>query len=132
MVPNIKDVQNKSILEIAQDIERLKELGQKGSLGPADLKGGSITLSNIGNIGGTLLHPVLVSSEVCIGAIGKLQRLPRFETKVEHGKTEEIVVAKQILNVSFNADHRVIDGALATRFNAYIAELMSDFRRVTL
>jgi 2-oxoisovalerate dehydrogenase E2 component (dihydrolipoyl transacylase) len=69
-------------------------------------------LSNVGNIGGTALHPVLVTSEVCIGALGKVQRLPRFETV----NGVETVVAKEILNVSFNADHRVIDGATVARF----------------
>ncbi|EGF81106.1 hypothetical protein BATDEDRAFT_34723 [Batrachochytrium dendrobatidis JAM81] len=118
IVPNVKNVQNKSILEIAADLERLKEAGKKGSIALSDLQGGTITLSNIGNIGGTLLHPVLVTSEVCIGAIGKVQRLPRFETQIDSvtGQSVERVVAKEILNVSFNADHRVIDGATMGRF----------------
>ncbi|KAJ3301661.1 hypothetical protein HDV03_000502 [Kappamyces sp. JEL0829] len=112
VVPNVKDVQNKSIFEIASDLEALKVKGQKGSLGNADLQGGTITLSNIGNVGGTGLHPVLVTSEVCIGALGKVQRLPRFEMV----DGVEKVVAKEILSVSFNADHRVIDGATVARF----------------
>ncbi|KAI8922908.1 2-oxoacid dehydrogenases acyltransferase-domain-containing protein [Entophlyctis helioformis] len=118
IVPNIKNVQDKSIFEVAADIERLKQAGKKGGISPADLQGGTITLSNIGNIGGTLLHPVLVSSEVCIGAIGRVQRLPRFETVFDpvSGRETERVVAKEILNVSFNADHRVIDGATVGRF----------------
>jgi 2-oxoisovalerate dehydrogenase E2 component (dihydrolipoyl transacylase) len=77
-----------------------------------DLQGGTFTLSNIGNVGGTVLHPVLVTSEVCIGALGKVQRLPRFE--VIDGM--EQVVAKEIMHASFNADHRVIDGATVARF----------------
>ncbi|KAH6571764.1 hypothetical protein BASA60_007022 [Batrachochytrium salamandrivorans] len=118
IVPNIKNVQSKSILEIAADLERLKEAGKKGAISLADLQGGTITLSNIGNIGGTVLHPVLVSSELCIGAIGKVQRLPRFETAIDPltGHAIERVVAKEILNVSFNADHRVVDGATVGRF----------------
>lgn len=112
MVPNVKNVQNKSIFEIAADLEQLKIKGQKGSLSNADLQGGTITLSNIGNVGGTGLHPVLVTSEVCIGALGKVQRLPRFEMV----DGVEKVVAKEVLNVSFNADHRVIDGATVARF----------------
>ena len=112
VVPNVKNVQNKSIFEIAADLEQLKIKGQKGSLLNADLQGGTITLSNIGNVGGTGLHPVLVTSEVCIGALGKVQRLPRFEMV----DGVEKVVAKEVLNVSFNADHRVIDGATVARF----------------
>nr|KAJ3422615.1 hypothetical protein HK105_007296 [Polyrhizophydium stewartii] len=118
IVPNVKNVQDKSMFDIAAELERLKEAGRKGAISPADLQGGTITLSNIGNIGGTLLHPVLVSSEVCIGAIGRVQRLPRFEKVVDAATGREIerVVAKEILNVSFNADHRVIDGATVGRF----------------
>ena len=112
VVPNVKNVQNKSIFEIAADLEQFKIKGQKGSLSNADLQGGTITLSNIGNVGGTGLHPVLVTSEVCIGALGKVQRLPRFEMV----DGVEKVVAKEVLNVSFNADHRVIDGATVARF----------------
>eukprot|EP00842_Homolaphlyctis_polyrhiza_P005892 jgi/Hompol1/6303/HPOL_004946-RA len=118
IVPNVKNVQDKSIFEIAAELERLKIAGAKGAIAPADLQGGTITLSNIGNIGGTVLHPVLVSSELCIGAIGKVQRLPRFEKFVDAatGREQERVVAKEILSVSFNADHRVIDGATVGRF----------------
>ncbi|KAI8820369.1 2-oxoacid dehydrogenases acyltransferase-domain-containing protein [Fimicolochytrium jonesii] len=118
IVPNVKNVESKSVLDIASDLERLKESGRKGAISPSDLKDGTITLSNVGNIGGTLLHPVLVSSELCIGAIGRTQRLPRFETVVDPvtGRETERVVAKEVLNVSFNADHRVIDGATVARF----------------
>ncbi|KAJ3210157.1 hypothetical protein HDU67_005616 [Dinochytrium kinnereticum] len=117
VVPNVKNVESKSILEIAGDLERLKEAGKKGALSSADLTGGTITLSNIGSIGGTYLHPVLVTSEVCIGAVGKSMRVPRFEiVKDEQGKKVEKVVAKEILAVSWNADHRVIDGATVARF----------------
>ncbi|KAJ3160691.1 hypothetical protein HDU86_000450 [Geranomyces michiganensis] len=118
IVPNVKNVNSKSILEIAAELERLKNAGSSNSLAAADLADGTITLSNVGNIGGTLLHPVLVSSELCIGAIGRIQRLPRFDTVVDPvtGDKKEVVVAKEILNVSFNADHRVIDGATVARF----------------
>ncbi|KAJ3007130.1 hypothetical protein HKX48_009291 [Thoreauomyces humboldtii] len=118
VVPNVKNCNQKSILDIAADLERLKESGKRNALSPSDMKDGTITLSNVGNIGGTVLHPVLVSSEVCIGAIGKVQRLPRFETVRDPatGRESEKVVAKEILNVSFNADHRVIDGATVARF----------------
>ncbi len=111
-MPNIKNVQLKSIFEIAADLEQLKIKGQKGNLSSTDLQNGTITLSNIGSIGGTALHPVLVTSEVCIGAVGKVQRLPRYETI----NGVETVVAKEVMHASFNADHRVIDGATVARF----------------
>jgi 2-oxoisovalerate dehydrogenase E2 component (dihydrolipoyl transacylase) len=100
-----------SVLDIAVEIERLRLLARDGKLSPGDLTGGTFTLSNIGNIGGTLLHPVLVTSEVCIGAIGKMQVLPRYDSK-----DQSQIVPTEILNVSFNADHRVIDGATVGRF----------------
>lgn len=112
VVPNIKNVQSLSILQIAEEIHRLQEIAKTGKFSSDDLTGGTITLSNIGNIGGTLLHPVLVSSQVCIGAVGKSSRVPRFD--IVDGK--EVVVAKEIMHVSFNADHRVIDGATVARF----------------
>ncbi|KAJ3208638.1 hypothetical protein HDU82_002172 [Entophlyctis luteolus] len=116
IVPNIKDVQNKSILDIAVELDRLKTASAKG-FSNEDLSGGTITLSNIGTIGGTFLHPVIVPNEVCIGAMGRMQRLPRFETvKKSDGTTNDIVVAQSIVPVSWNADHRVIDGATMARF----------------
>ncbi|KAJ3192387.1 hypothetical protein HK101_006624, partial [Irineochytrium annulatum] len=120
IVPNVKNVQQRSIFEIAAELARLKELGARNAIASADLGGGTITLSNIGSIGGTYLHPVLVSSEVCIGAVGKSMRVPRFETVVDRatGEKTEVVVAKEVLAVSWNADHRVIDGATMARFVA--------------
>jgi 2-oxoisovalerate dehydrogenase E2 component (dihydrolipoyl transacylase) len=110
VVPSIRNVESKSILEIAADLSRFKDLGSSNSFSPSDLKPSTITLSNIGNIGGTVLHPVIVQGQVCIGGIGKLSRLPRFV-----GSTLEIKES-YILNVSFNADHRVIDGATMAKF----------------
>ena len=109
LVPNIKDVQDKNIMDVAAEIHRLTESGAKGNLAPSDLQGGTLTVSNIGTIGGTYAKPCLVSSELGIVALGRMQKLPRFD---EAGN----VVAKQILPVSWSADHRVIDGATIARF----------------
>ncbi|KAI9596451.1 2-oxoacid dehydrogenases acyltransferase-domain-containing protein [Syncephalis fuscata] len=119
VVPNIKRVQDKSILEIAAELKRLQEAGQKNGLQPSDFADGTISFSNIGVIGGTYLSPVLVSSEVCIGAIGKIQRLPRFKSIVDPvtGEVTERVIAQHIMNISWSADHRVIDGATVARFS---------------
>ncbi|KAI8907031.1 2-oxoacid dehydrogenases acyltransferase-domain-containing protein [Powellomyces hirtus] len=118
LVPNVKNAHLKSILAIAADLERLKHDGARNALSAHDLADGTITLSNIGNIGGTLLHPVLVASQLCIGAVGRIQTLPRFAS--EHNDTTHppVVRATQVLNVSFNADHRVVDGATLARFVA--------------
>jgi 2-oxoisovalerate dehydrogenase E2 component (dihydrolipoyl transacylase) len=116
MVPNIKNVNRKSILEIAKDLERLKNLAQSGNLQPSDLTGGTITLSNIGSIGGTVLHPCLVHTELVIGAIGRIQTLPRYEEVKIDGKSKDVLIAKDIMECSWNADHRVVDGATLARF----------------
>jgi 2-oxoisovalerate dehydrogenase E2 component (dihydrolipoyl transacylase) len=75
-----------------------------------EVNGGSFTLSNIGNIGGTYLSPVPMPGEIGIGAIGKINKLPRFDEN-------DSVVAKHIMQVSWCADHRVIDGATLARFS---------------
>jgi 2-oxoisovalerate dehydrogenase E2 component (dihydrolipoyl transacylase) len=119
IVPNIKRVQDLSILEIAAELQRLQEAGRTNSISLSDLKDGTITLSNIGMIGGTYLSPVLVSTELCIGAIGKIRRLPRFVTETDPttGQSTEKVVAQSVMNVSWSADHRVVDGATMARFS---------------
>ncbi|KAJ1935906.1 hypothetical protein FBU59_005232, partial [Linderina macrospora] len=91
IVPNIKNVQTKSLIEIAAELQHLVNKGKSGAISGADLKGGTFTLSNVGMIGGTYLSPVVVSSEVCIGAIGKTQRLPRYESVIEDGRVVEKV-----------------------------------------
>jgi 2-oxoisovalerate dehydrogenase E2 component (dihydrolipoyl transacylase) len=115
VVPNIKDVQSKSIIEIAADLSRLMDLGAKGRLSGEDLKGGTFTLSNVGAIGGTYAAPVLVAPEVCIGALGKVRKLPRFVDP--NGDPELGIKADEIMQVSWSADHRIVDGATIARFS---------------
>nr|XP_033772114.1 lipoamide acyltransferase component of branched-chain alpha-keto acid dehydrogenase complex, mitochondrial [Geotrypetes seraphini] len=110
IVPNVKNVQVCSIFEIAAEVNRLQTLGSLGQLGTNDLTGGTFTLSNIGTIGGTYAKPVILPPEVAIGALGKIQVLPRFNSKGE-------VIKVQIMNVSWSADHRIIDGATMARFS---------------
>lgn len=108
LVPNIKNVSFLSIIEIAAELSRLKALAKTGKLSVADLMGGTITVSNIGVIGGTYVAPVIVSSEVAILGIGKARTVPAFD---ERGR----VVKKEIANFSWSADHRVVDGATMAR-----------------
>ncbi|KYO19532.1 lipoamide acyltransferase component of branched-chain alpha-keto acid dehydrogenase complex, mitochondrial [Alligator mississippiensis] len=110
IVPNVKSVQVRSVFEIASELNRLQSLGSSGQLGTNDLTGGTFTLSNIGTIGGTYAKPVILPPEVAIGALGKIQALPRFNGKGE-------VFKAQIMNVSWSADHRIIDGATMARFS---------------
>lgn len=110
LVPNIKRVQTLSVYEIAVELNRLHELGLKGKLGEADLAAGTFSLSNIGSIGGTYAKPVIMPPQVAIGAIGKVQVVPRFDDDGE-------LVKAHVFNVSWSADHRVIDGATMARFS---------------
>ncbi|KAJ2884647.1 hypothetical protein H4R27_001948 [Coemansia aciculifera] len=126
LVPNIKHAQTKSLIDIAADLQHLVQKGKAGAISGADLKGGTFTLSNVGMIGGTYLSPVLVSSEVCIGAFGKVQRLPRFETTIVDGVAVERVVPKHILVASWSADHRVVDGATMARFATLYKQLLEN------
>ncbi|MGO4894683.1 dihydrolipoyllysine-residue acetyltransferase [Flavobacterium sp. W21_SRS_FM6] len=110
VVPNIKGVQHLSLFEIAQKANELVEQGREGKLKSADLKGGTISISNIGVLGGTVATPVINAPESAIVALGKIQRLPRFDAN-------DNVVAVNIMQVSWSGDHRIIDGATMVRFN---------------
>ena len=119
LVPNIKDVSTRSILDIALEITRLQSLAKDGKLPVNDLTGGTITVSNVGSIGGTYVAPVLVQSEVAILGIGKARIIPAFD---EH----ERIVKKDVMDFSWSADHRVVDGAtmarMAERVRAFVEE----------
>ncbi|OBT64570.1 hypothetical protein VE03_06344 [Pseudogymnoascus sp. 23342-1-I1] len=104
LVPVIKNANALSILSIASELARLQALAKAGTLTTADLTGGTITLSNIGNIGGTYVAPVIVEREVAILGIGKRRTVPAF------GEGGE-VVRREVMNFSWSADHRVVDGA---------------------
>jgi len=110
IVPNIKGVQHLSVTQIAEELMRLNELAKRSKLGEKDLKGGTFTISNIGSVGGTYASPVIMPPEVAIGALGKIQRLPRFDQKGQ-------VVPIDLMKVSWCADHRVLDGATVARFS---------------
>ncbi|KAL9032626.1 MAG: hypothetical protein Q9180_006393 [Flavoplaca navasiana] len=108
IVPNIKNVNTLSIVAIASEIQRLQSFALASKLTPADLTGGTITVSNIGSIGGTYVAPILVSSEVAILGMGKKRIVPAFDEEGE-------VVKREVMNLSWSADHRVVDGATVAR-----------------
>ncbi|KAF8661775.1 hypothetical protein HU200_056728 [Digitaria exilis] len=109
VVPNIKKVQSLSILEITKELARLHEMASHNKLSAADIEGGTITLSNIGAIGGKFGSPLLNLPEVAIIALGRIQKLPRFDD-------DENVYPSSTINVTVGADHRVVDGAMVARF----------------
>lgn len=108
VVPVIKDVGSLNVLAIACELVRLQGLAKDGKLSVRDLTGGTITVSNIGNIGGTYLSPVIVEREVAILGVGRMRSVPAFDGE---GK----VVEKKVCNFSWSADHRVVDGATMAR-----------------
>lgn len=110
VVPNIKDCQNKSIIDIAKELNFLQAKGKNGQLTPNDFANGTFSLSNIGVVGGTYTAPCITPPQVSIGAIGTTKCVPRF------GPNDEIRKA-HIVNVSWSADHRVIDGVTMAGFS---------------
>eukprot|EP01018_Ginkgo_biloba_P027884 Gb_40315 [translate_table: standard] len=109
VVPNIKNVQSLSILEITKELQRLVQGASNNKLTSEDVSGGTITISNFGAIGGKFGSPLLNLPEVAIVAIGRIQKLPRFSD-------DGTVYPASIMNVTFGADHRVIDGATVAKF----------------
>ena len=110
LVPNIKNVQDLSIVEIAEHSNRLTEQARAGRMSPNDLKGGTITISNVGAIGGTIATPIISKPQVAIVALGRVQTLPRFDVGGN-------VSAQKIMTISWSGDHRVIDGATMAHFS---------------
>lgn len=110
LVPNVKGVERLSILDIAREVQRLTDAARTGKLRQDDLQGGTISISNIGALGGTFMVPVVNKPEVAIVALGKTQTLPRFDAAGQ-------VVASSIMNISWSGDHRVLDGATMARFS---------------
>lgn len=109
LVPNVKLVQTLSVIDLAQEITRLTNDARTGRVAASDLKGGTISISNIGAIGGTIATPIINKPESAIVALGKLQKLPRFDS---NGSVE----ARSIMQVSWSGDHRTIDGGTIARF----------------
>ncbi|MCU7554184.1 dihydrolipoyllysine-residue acetyltransferase [Alteromonas sp. ASW11-19] len=110
LVPNIKRVQDLSLFEIAEQMQVIIDKAREGKLDGDSLKGGTISISNIGAIGGMTATPVINKPEAAIVALGKTQSLPRFD---EQGNVE----AHSIMMVNWSGDHRIIDGATMVRFN---------------
>ena len=124
VVPVVKNADKKGIFEIAKETGELAKLAREGKLKPDQMQGASFTISSLGGIGGTYFAPIINAPEVAILGVNKASMKPVWDGKQ--------FVPKLICPLSLTADHRVIDGALATRFNVYLAELLADFRRVVL
>ena len=124
VVPVVKDADKKGVFDIAAETGALAKKAREGKLGPAEMQGACFTISSLGGIGGTAFSPIINAPEVAILGVNKSVMKPVWDGKQ--------FAPRLILPLSLSADHRVIDGALATRFNGYVAQLLADFRRVLL
>ena len=124
VVPVVKGADKKSVFEIAAETGVLAKQARDGKIKPADMSGACFTISSLGGIGGTYFSPIVNAPEVAILGVNKSVMKPVWDGKA--------FVPRLTLPMSLSADHRVIDGALATRFNVYLAQLLADFRRVML
>lgn len=120
LVPVIKSVNARSILSIASEISRLGQLGLAGKLSSADLSGGTITVSNIGSIGGETVGPVIVEGQLAILGVGKVKAVPVF---ADDGETLQ---KAETVGLSWSADHRVVDGATMARMASVVQAYLEE------
>ena len=124
MVPVLKDADKKGLLQVCQEMGDLAKKARDGKLGPADMSGGCFSISSLGGIGGTHFTPIINAPEVAILGLSKGAMKPVWDGKAFQPRLT--------LPLSLSYDHRVIDGASAARFNAYLGAVLADFRRVLL
>lgn len=123
LVPVIKNVAMHSILTIAAELVRLQGLAMTGKLGPQDMSGGTITVSNIGSIGGTYCSPVIVEGQMAILGVGRMRDVPDV---VEGAKGWQVNGLRKVCNFSWSADHRVVDGATMARAADVVRALVEE------
>jgi pyruvate dehydrogenase E2 component (dihydrolipoamide acetyltransferase) len=124
VVPVLKDADKKGILQISAEMGELAKKARDGKLGSADMQGGCFSISSLGGIGGTHFTPIINAPEVAILGLSKSAMKPVWDGKQ--------FVPRLTLPLSLSYDHRVIDGALAARFNAYLGQVLADYRRILL
>jgi pyruvate dehydrogenase E2 component (dihydrolipoamide acetyltransferase) len=124
VVPVLKNADTKGIVQIAQEMAELSKRARDGKLGPADMSGGTFSISSLGGIGGTAFTPIVNAPEVAIMGLSKSAMKPVWDGKAFQPRL--------VLPLSLSYDHRVIDGASGARFAATFAQLLGDFRRVLL
>ena len=124
VVPVIKDADKKGVLQISQEMGDLAKKARDGKLGPADMSGATFTISSLGGIGGRYFTPIINAPEVAILGVCRSNIEPVWDGKAFQPRL--------MLPLSLTWDHRVIDGAAAARFNAYLGQILADFRRVLL
>jgi len=121
VVPVIRDVDQKSLSQLALDTAALAAKARDGKLSPADMQGGCFSISSLGGFGGTTFTPIINAPEVAILGVCRSAMKPVWDGKAFQPRL--------MVPLSLSYDHRVIDGASAAKFNAYLASLLADFRR---
>ena len=124
VVPVIRDVDKKGVLNIAGELSQLSSLAREGKLKPTEMQGASFTISSLGGVGGTSFTPIINAPEVAILGVSRASIKPIYRG----GQ----FVPRLILPISLSYDHRVIDGASAARFTTHLSELLSDTGQVLL
>jgi pyruvate dehydrogenase E2 component (dihydrolipoamide acetyltransferase) len=121
VVPVVRNADQKGVLAIAAEMGALSAKAREGKLGPAEMQGGCFSISSLGGIGGTAFTPIINAPEVAILGVSKSVTKPVWDGKA--------FAPRLMVPLSFSYDHRVIDGASAARFTAYLATLLADLRR---
>jgi pyruvate dehydrogenase E2 component (dihydrolipoamide acetyltransferase) len=121
VVPVVKAADQKGVIEIAKETSDLAAKAREGKLGPADMQGGTFSISSLGGIGGTAFTPIVNAPEVAILGVSKAAMKP-----VWNGKE---FAPRLMMPLSLSYDHRVVDGALGARFTSYLAQVIADLRR---
>ena len=124
MVPVLRDADQKGVLQLSQEMGELAKKARDGKLSSAEMTGATFTISSLGGIGGKYFLPIINAPEVAIMGVSKSTIEPVWDGKQ--------FVPRLMLPLSLTYDHRVIDGAAAARFNVYLSQILSDFRRVLL
>ncbi len=124
MVPVIKNADQKGILAISQEMSELAKKARDGKLSPTEMTGGCFSISSLGGIGGRYFTPIINAPEVAILGVCRSATEPVWDGHAFQPRLR--------LPLSLSWDHRVIDGAAAARFNAYLGQILADFRRVLL
>jgi len=130
VVPVVRDADRKGVFDIARELADISKLARDGKLKPGDMQGGTFSISSLGGIGGTAFTPIINAPEVAILGVSRSALRPVFAGKDEKGN--DLFKARLMLPLSLSYDHRVIDGATAARFSAYLASVLSDIRKIVL
>jgi len=124
VVPVIKDVDRKRIIELSQELSSVSQRMREGKIAPADIQGSTFSISSLGGIGGTNFTPIVNAPEVAILGVVRARMTPVW--------TGEAFAPRLMLPLCLSYDHRVIDGALAARFTRRLAEVLGDVRQLVL